>query len=46
MTPKIIRRGRGPADSLRDLLKLREEEEQRAYEESKKKSTPAEPEKK
>jgi type II secretory pathway component GspD/PulD (secretin) len=46
MTPKIIRRGRGPADSLRDLLKLREEEEQRAYEESKKKVLPLEPEKK
>jgi len=46
MTPKIIRRGRGPAESLRDLLKLREEEEQRAFEEAKKKGLPPEPEKK
>jgi type IV pilus assembly protein PilQ len=46
MTPKIIRRGRGPADSLRDLLRIREEEEQRAYEESKKKAPLPEPEKK
>jgi len=46
MTPKIIRRGRGAAESLRDLLKLREEEEQRAFDESKKKGVPAEPEKK
>jgi general secretion pathway protein D len=46
ITPKIIRRGRGPADSLRDLLKLREEEEQRSYEESKRKSAAAESEKK
>ncbi len=35
MTPKIIRKGRGPAESLQQLLKLREEEEQRQYEESK-----------
>jgi len=46
LTPKIIRRGRGPADSLRDLLRLREEEEQRSYEESRKKSAPPESEKK
>jgi len=46
MTPRIIRRGRGPADQLQQLLKLREEEEQRAFEELKKKSVPVEPEKK
>ncbi|HZE99642.1 MAG TPA: secretin N-terminal domain-containing protein [Planctomycetota bacterium] len=45
VTPKIIRRGRGPAEGLQQLLKLREEEEQRQFEESKKKATP-EPEKK
>ncbi|HLY10062.1 MAG TPA: secretin N-terminal domain-containing protein [Planctomycetota bacterium] len=46
MTPRIIRRGRGPADALQQLLKLREEEEQRSFEESKRKIVPAEPEKK
>jgi type IV pilus assembly protein PilQ len=46
MTPRIIRRGRGPADALQQLLKLREEEEQRAFEEQKRKSAPAEPDKK
>jgi type II secretory pathway component GspD/PulD (secretin) len=46
LTPKIIRRGRGPADALQQLLKLREEEEQRSFEDLKKKPLPAEPEKK
>lgn len=45
MTPKIIRKGRGPAESLQQLLKLREEEEQRSYEDAKKNKA-AEPEKK
>ncbi|MBV8880219.1 MAG: hypothetical protein JO332_09665 [Planctomycetaceae bacterium] len=46
MTPKIIRRGRGPAEALQQLLKLREEEEQRSFDEARKKATPSEPEKK
>jgi hypothetical protein len=45
MTPRIIRKGRGPAESLQQLLKLREEEEQRSYEDAKKNKA-AEPEKK
>jgi type IV pilus assembly protein PilQ len=45
LTPRIVRRGRGPAESLQQLLRLREEEEQRAFEEGSKKG-PAEPEKK
>ena len=46
LTPKIIRRGRAPADALQKLLQLREEEEQRTFEDRMKKSMPAEPEKK
>lgn len=47
MTPRIIRRGRGPAEGLQQLLKLREEEEQRQFEEStKRKAAQPEPEKK
>jgi hypothetical protein len=46
MTPRIIRKGRGPADSLNQLLKLREEEEQRQYEESKKNRAAQDAEKK
>jgi type IV pilus assembly protein PilQ len=45
LTPRIIRAGRGPAESLQQLLKLREEEEQRSFEEGQKKA-PAEPDKK
>jgi type IV pilus assembly protein PilQ len=45
LTPRIIRRGRGPAESLQQLLKMREEEEQRAFEETQKRPA-AEPEKK
>ncbi|HUR38307.1 MAG TPA: secretin N-terminal domain-containing protein [Planctomycetota bacterium] len=46
MTPRIIRKGRGPAESLQQLLKLREEEEQRQYEESKKNRAAQDAEKK
>jgi len=46
MTPRIIRKGRGPAESLQQLLKLREEEEQRQYEESKKNRSAQDAEKK
>jgi type II secretory pathway component GspD/PulD (secretin) len=45
MTPKIIRRNRQPAEALQQMLKLREEEEQRSFEDAKKKSA-QEPEKK
>ena len=45
LTPRIVRRGRGPAESLQQLLKMREEEEQREFEESRKKGA-QEPEKK
>jgi len=38
MTPRIIRRGRGPAESLQQLLKMREEEELREFEEKRKKA--------
>jgi hypothetical protein len=40
-----VRRGRGPAESLQQLLKMREEEEQREFEEARKKGA-QEPEKK
>jgi len=46
MTPRIIRKGRGPAEGLQQLLKLREEEEQRQYEESKKNRSAQDAEKK
>jgi type II secretory pathway component GspD/PulD (secretin) len=45
MTPRIIRRGRGPAESLQQLLKMREEEELREFDEKRKKAS-AESEKK
>ncbi|MBI3855444.1 MAG: hypothetical protein HY293_07110 [Planctomycetes bacterium] len=38
LTPRIVRRGRGPAESLQQLLKMREEEEQREFEEKRKRS--------
>jgi type IV pilus assembly protein PilQ len=46
ITPRIVRRGRGPAESLQQLLKLREEDEQREFEEGRRKNAAAEPEKK
>jgi type IV pilus assembly protein PilQ len=45
LTPRIVRRGRGPAESLQQLLKMSEEEEMRTFEESRKKGA-QEPEKK
>jgi type II secretory pathway component GspD/PulD (secretin) len=45
LTPRIVRRGRGPAESLQQLLKIREEDEQREFEETRKKGA-QEPEKK
>ena len=45
MTPRIIRAGRGPAESLQQLLKMREEEELREFDEKRKKAA-AEAEKK
>ena len=45
LTPRIVRRGRGPAESLQQLLKMSEEEEMRSFEESRKKGA-QEPEKK
>ena len=45
VTPRLIRRGRGTADALQQLLKMREDEEIREFEERRKK-TAAEPEKK
>ena len=45
LTPRIVRRGRGPAESLQQLLKMREEDEQREFEETRKKNA-QEPEKK
>jgi type IV pilus assembly protein PilQ len=36
ITPRIIRRGRLPADSLQQLLKMREDQEQREFQENKK----------
>jgi type IV pilus assembly protein PilQ len=37
ITPRIIRRGRLPAESLQQLLKMREDQEQREFQENKKK---------
>jgi type IV pilus assembly protein PilQ len=45
LTPRIVRRGRGPAESLQQLLKMREEEELREFDEKRKKAA-AEAEKK
>jgi type IV pilus assembly protein PilQ len=45
ITPRIIRRGRGSGETLQQLLKLREEDEQREFEDSRKRGA-QEPEKK
>jgi len=45
LTPRIVRRGRGPAESLQQLLKMSEEDEYRTFEENRKKGA-QEPEKK
>lgn len=44
LTPRIVRRGRGASESLQQLLKLREEQERREFEESRKKEA-AQPQK-
>jgi type IV pilus assembly protein PilQ len=46
ITPRIVRRGRSQAESLQQLLKLREEDEQREFEEARKRNAAAEAEKK
>jgi type IV pilus assembly protein PilQ len=46
MTPRIVRRGRGPAETLQQLLKMREDEELREFEEKRKKAAATETEKK
>jgi type IV pilus assembly protein PilQ len=36
LTPRIVRRGRGSSEALQELLKIREEQERREFEESRK----------
>ncbi len=44
LTPRIVRRGRGASETLQQLLKLREEQERKEFEESRKKEA-AQPQK-